>query len=60
MGSKYSCSVFVDVSGYQQIRALGRFAEARPEGGSPTRQDAVMYVVTVQTELVKGAFVHPG
>lgn len=60
MGSKYSFSMFMDVSGYQQIRALGRLAKGRQEGGSTTRQDTVMDVVTVQTELVKGAFVHPG
>lgn len=57
MGLKYSFSVFIDVSGYQWIRAGGRYvsgAKERREGGSTTRQDAVMYVVTVKTALVKG------
>lgn len=58
-GSEYIQSVFMHVSGYQQIRALGRYAKGRRERGRATRQDTVMYVVTVQTALVKGAFVPP-
>lgn len=58
MGLKYSFSLFKDVSGYRQIRASCRYArgskEKRREGGSSTRQDTVVDVVTGKTARVKG------
>lgn len=59
MGLKYSFSIFMDASGYGRSRHLagtGAGGKGSREGGSTasSRQDTIMYVVTVQTALVKG------
>lgn len=50
----------MDVLGYQPIRWLSRYAKGIWKSGSNPRQDTKIYVVTVKTVLVKGAFVDPG
>lgn len=59
MGLKYSFSIFMDVSGYRRsghLAGTGAGGKGSRDGGntSSSRQDTVMYVVTVQTVLVKG------
>lgn len=50
----------MDVLGYRPIRWLSRYAKGIWESGSAPRQDTIIYVVTVKTVLVKGAFVETG